>query len=181
MMLDEPEHVAGALDEIRRMGVRIALDDFGTGFSSLSVLQQFPIERIKIDRSFVTGLGCSADQSTNEGSLVRTIIAMAGAMSLDLVAEGVETISQLEHLRRFGCSKAQGFLISRPVPAAAMRSTMVALDELSALPLFREAAPARPDIQPAPTPTRPARTLASSIPGPGRPIAGPSLSLFPTF
>src|SRR5690606_18914110 len=132
MMLDEPELAARALDEIRSMGVRIAMDDFGTGFSSLSVLQQFPIQRIKIDRAFVQGLG---DRGADR-SLVRTIIAMARSMALDLVAEGVETIEQLEALRELGCDKAQGFLISRPVPADAMRSTMVALDDLATLSLF---------------------------------------------
>ena len=189
MMLDEPDEAAIALAEIRRMGVQIAMDDFGTGYSSLSVLQQFPIQRIKIDRSFVTGLGASADPTTSEGSLVRTIIAMAGAMALDLVAEGVETISQLEQLRRFGCSKAQGFLISRPVPAAAMRSTMVALGELSTLSIFRDDSS---DVERAPTAALPTSSTAvqptarppvqpsfvGATSGAGRPLGGPTLTPF---
>jgi EAL domain-containing protein (putative c-di-GMP-specific phosphodiesterase class I) len=132
MMLDEPEIAENTLRRIRSMGVRLALDDFGTGYSSLSLLQQFPIQRIKIDRAFVQGI---ADRS-NDRSLVRTIIAMAQSMGLDLVAEGVETVHQLQSLRDLGCDKAQGYLISRPVPSDAMRSTMVALDELTGLALF---------------------------------------------
>ncbi len=132
MMLEEPDLAQTTLREIRSMGVRLALDDFGTGFSSLSLLQQFPIQRIKIDRAFVQGMA----EHGNDRSLVRTIIAMAQTMDLDLVAEGVETVHQLQGLRELGCGKAQGYLISHPVPADAMRSTMVALDELASLSLF---------------------------------------------
>ena len=141
MMLEEPDLAQTTLSQIRSMGVRLALDDFGTGFSSLSLLQQFPIQRIKIDRAFVQGI---ADNG-NDRSLVRTIIAMAQSMGLDLVAEGVETVQQLQSLRELGCDKAQGYLISRPVPADAMRSTMGALDELKSLSIFDTA-----DSQPAP-------------------------------
>jgi EAL domain-containing protein (putative c-di-GMP-specific phosphodiesterase class I) len=132
MMLDEPELAEHTLRRIRSLGVRLALDDFGTGYSSLSLLQQFPIQRIKIDRAFVQGIA----ERSNDRSLVRTIIAMAQSMGLDLVAEGVETVHQLQSLRDLGCDKAQGYLISRPVPGKAMHSTMVALDQLKGLPLF---------------------------------------------
>lgn len=132
MMLEEPELALRTLREIRDMGVGLALDDFGTGYSSLSLLQQFPIQRIKIDRAFVNGI---ADEGTDR-SLVRTVIAMARSMGLDLVAEGVETVHQLRVLSELKCDKAQGFLISRPVPAEAMRSTMVALDALTSLSMF---------------------------------------------
>ncbi len=132
MMLQEPELAKTTLRATSDMGVRLALDDFGTGYSSLSLLQQFPIHRLKIDRAFVQGI---ADDQ-NDRSLVRTIIAMAQSMQLDMVAEGVETIQQLAGLRELGCDKAQGYLISRPVPVATMRSTMVALEELVSLPVF---------------------------------------------
>ncbi len=132
MMLEEPELAQRTLREIREMGVRLALDDFGTGYSSLSLLQQFPIQRIKIDRAFVSGIA----EPGNDRSLVRTVIAMAQSMGLDLVAEGVETVQQLQVLSELNCDKAQGYLISRPVPADAMRSTMVALDELASLSMF---------------------------------------------
>ena len=154
MMLDEPELAERTLQSIREMGVRLALDDFGTGYSSLSLLQQFPIQRIKIDRAFVQGIA----EHGNDRTLVRTIIAMAQSMGLDLVAEGVETVHQLRTLAELSCDKAQGYLISRPVPVDAMRSTMVALDELASLSLFQrsepvgdalvgiDAMPARPSI-----------------------------------
>jgi diguanylate cyclase (GGDEF)-like protein len=132
MMLQEPELAKTSLRKIRSMGVRLALDDFGTGYSSLSLLQQFPIQRIKIDRAFVQGIA----ERSNDRSLVRTIVAMAQSMGLDLVAEGVETVPQLEGLRELGCDKAQGYLISRPVPVDTIRSTMVALEDLTSLPLF---------------------------------------------
>jgi diguanylate cyclase len=179
MMLDEPELAARALDEIRSTGVRIAMDDFGTGFSSLSVLQQFPIQRIKIDRAFVQGLGEHAD----DRSLVRTIIAMARSMALDLVAEGVETVEQLEALRELGCDKAQGFLISRPVPADAMRSTMVALDEMATLSLFTSSTTpaydtvALPSVERVPARRHEPQFAAAGPLGPmsSRPLGGPRI------
>jgi diguanylate cyclase (GGDEF)-like protein len=136
MMVEEPELAQRTLREIRDMGVRIALDDFGTGYSSLSLLQQFPIQRIKIDRAFISGIADRAYDHT----LVRTIIAMARSMELDLVAEGIETVQQLQSLRDLGCDKAQGYLISRPVPVEAIRSTIAAMDELAKLAIFRSTA-----------------------------------------
>jgi diguanylate cyclase len=133
MMISEPELAKDTLRRIRAMGVRIALDDFGTGYSSLSILQHFPIQRIKIDRAFVNGVA----EHSNDRSLVRTIIAMGTSLGLDIVAEGVESIHQLATLRDLGCSKAQGYLISHPVPPDAMRSTMTAINDLSSLAFFR--------------------------------------------
>ncbi len=176
MMLEEPELAQGTLRQIRAMGVRLALDDFGTGFSSLSLLQKFPIQRIKIDRAFVRGIA----EHSNDRSLVRTIIAMAQSMGLDLVAEGVETVQQLQSLRELGCDKAQGYLISHPVPADAMRSTMTALDELQSLSLFgptddtqspvsKSAGSMSSDVEPASqmAESRASRQMQHSI---GRPI-----------
>jgi len=128
IMITEPELARGALEQLRLAGVRISLDDFGTGYSSLSLLQQFPIQQIKIDRSFVSGVA----DSHHDASLVRTIIAMGESLGMDVVAEGVETMQQLTALRQLGCSKAQGYLISHPVPAIAMRSTIAALDNFLA-------------------------------------------------
>jgi len=132
VMVENPEIARTSLRRIRAMGPRIALDDFGTGYSSLSLLQQFPIQRIKIDRAFVKGL----DDSPNDRSLVRTVINLGESLGLDIVAEGVETIDQLRQLRDFSCDKAQGFLISHPVPPEAMRSTVTALESLSEWPEF---------------------------------------------
>jgi diguanylate cyclase (GGDEF)-like protein len=133
VMITEPTMAKGTLDALGRMGVRVAVDDFGTGYSSLSLLQQFPIHRIKIDRAFVNGLA----EDEGARSLVRTIIGMADSLGLDLVAEGVENIAQLRTLHEMGCVKVQGFLISRPVPFDAVRSTVGALDGISVWSMLR--------------------------------------------
>ncbi len=100
------------LEQIRALGVRIAMDDFGTGYSSLSYLQSYPIDYIKIDRSFVRGLG----DSDNSTAIVEAVARLARAMGMTAVAEGVETEKQLDMLRVIGCAEAQGFLLSRPKP-----------------------------------------------------------------
>lgn len=126
IMISEPDVALATLRRLRSLGVRIAIDDFGTGYSSLSSLQQFPLQRIKIDRAFVQGVA----HNSNDRSLVRTIIAMGASLGLDMVAEGVETVAQMEVLGTLGCTKAQGYLISRPIPPAAMRDTVVALERM---------------------------------------------------
>ena len=130
IMIAEPEVALATLRRLRSLGVRVAIDDFGTGYSSLSSLQQFPLQRIKIDRAFVQGVADNA----NDRSLVRTIIAMGASLGLDMVAEGVETVQQLHVLSELGCTKAQGYLISRPMPPDAMRSTVAALERVGAWP-----------------------------------------------
>ena len=130
IMITEPELALATLRRLRSLGVRVALDDFGTGYSSLSLLQKFPLQRIKIDRAFVHGVADNA----NDRSLVRTIIAMGSSLGLDMVAEGVETVLQLQVLSELGCTKAQGYLISHPIPADAMRTTVTALERMGAWP-----------------------------------------------
>ncbi len=141
MMIAEPELALATLRRLRQLGVRVALDDFGTGYSSLSLLQRFPLQRIKIDRAFVHGVA----DNPNDRSLVRTIVAMGTSLGLDMVAEGVESVHQLQVLSELGCTKAQGYLISHPVPADAMRSTVAALERLGNWPGMR-----RPDPSPRP-------------------------------
>jgi diguanylate cyclase len=133
VMIAEPELALATLRRVRSLGVRIALDDFGTGYSSLSLLQKFPLQRIKIDRAFVHGVA----DNPNDRSLVRTIVAMGRSLGLDMVAEGVESVHQLQVLSDLGCTKAQGYLISHPVPADAMRSTVAALERLGQFPGLR--------------------------------------------
>ena len=118
--------VAHVASSSRDLGVRVALDDFGTGYSSLSLLQRFPLQRIKIDRAFVNKV---ADDE-HDRALVRTILAMGESLGLEVVAEGVETIEQLAVLTQLGCTHVQGYLISRPVHANAMRSTLSALADV---------------------------------------------------
>jgi EAL domain-containing protein (putative c-di-GMP-specific phosphodiesterase class I) len=133
VMITEPEIALASLTKLSEIGVRVAIDDFGTGYSSLSLLQKFPIHRIKIDRSFVSGV---ADDSSAR-SLARTILAMSSSLGMDTVAEGVESLRQLQTLSALGCAKAQGFLISHPVPVHAMRATIAALNDISNWPQIR--------------------------------------------
>ncbi|MEO6125758.1 MAG: EAL domain-containing protein [Ilumatobacteraceae bacterium] len=130
IMISEPELALATLRRLRSIGVRVALDDFGTGYSSLSLLQKFPLQRIKIDRAFVQGVA----DNTNDRALVRTIIAMGSSLGLDMVAEGVETVQQLQVLGELGCTKAQGYLISHPMPPDAVRGTVAALQRMGPWP-----------------------------------------------
>ena len=111
-MMRNPDLAVKALEQLRATGVRISLDDFGTGYSSLSHLQQFPIDTIKIDRSFIQRLGAS-----NQGhEIVKTIIALAHSFGMDVTAEGVEENDQHSKLQDITCENGQGYLYSRPVP-----------------------------------------------------------------
>lgn len=118
LLMKDQDAASEALDQLRKMGVRFAIDDFGTGFSSLSYLQSFPFDKIKIDRSFVSAVSNVKRSST----LRRSIIQLGYNLGMTSVAEGVETEQQLERLRAEGCVEAQGFLFSRAVPAAKLRT-----------------------------------------------------------
>lgn len=104
------------LRALKALGVLVAIDDFGTGYSSLSYLQQFPVDIIKIDKSFIDHLGISGEESP----LSRAVVSLGGALSLRTVAEGVETEGQHERLRELGCPYGQGYLFSRPLAAASV-------------------------------------------------------------
>ncbi len=125
VMISEPTQALSALRQLNSLGVRVAIDDFGTGYSSLSLLQRFPIQRVKIDRAFVNEL--RADGGSH--SLVRTIIAMAESLGADVVAEGVETVEQMDILASLQCHKAQGYLISHPVTAGEVAGVVSRLEE----------------------------------------------------
>jgi diguanylate cyclase len=112
-VMTNPEESVGVLKQLRRMGVTVAVDDFGTGYSSLSYLRRFPIDKLKIDRSFVRDLLTSR---TDE-SIVRAIISLAHSVGLQVVAEGVETEEQLERVRALGCDQWQGYYCCEPQPA----------------------------------------------------------------
>jgi diguanylate cyclase (GGDEF)-like protein/PAS domain S-box-containing protein len=114
VMLRDVEAVTEALPELKTLGVRLVLDDFGTGYSSLGYLTQLPLDALKVDRSFVDGLGTEARDS----AITEAIIAMSHALSLEVIAEGVETALQLRELSRLGCDLAQGFYFCRSVPPA---------------------------------------------------------------
>ena len=112
-LLGDDETTHRAIGRLREMGFSLALDDFGTGYSSLSYLRRYPIDKIKIDRSFITPLG----EDKEAGAVVAAIVRLAKALRLSVIAEGVETDEQRQQLKEIGCAQAQGFLFSAPVPA----------------------------------------------------------------
>ncbi len=114
------ESTPHVLSELRDLGIRLFVDDFGTGYSSLAYLRRFSMDALKIDRSFVAGLG----QDTPDQALVRAVIEMANALDLLVVAEGVETRAQRDCLRALGCDMVQGYLFSRPVGSDALRELL---------------------------------------------------------
>lgn len=120
-MTMDVEHAINSLHELRALGVGISIDDFGTGYSSLSYLKKFPINRLKIDRSFVRDIM----NDPNDASIVSTIIAMARGFDLKVIAEGVETEEQLSYLQKYGCNEVQGYLFSPPVGADKLVEQMV--------------------------------------------------------
>ncbi len=113
MMMGRIERTLNQLTQLRAAGLNLAIDDFGTGYSSLSYLQRFPVNTLKIDRSFIRDI--LTDR--NSRAIIRAIISMARAMELDVIAEGVENTDQLAYLKELKCQKAQGYLFSRPLPA----------------------------------------------------------------
>jgi diguanylate cyclase (GGDEF)-like protein/PAS domain S-box-containing protein len=111
-LMEQSDDVLRLLQVMRKNGIQISIDDFGTGYSSLSYLKQLPIDRLKVDRSFVRNIV----NDKNDAAIVSTIIAMAKNLGLNVIAEGVETVEQLEYLSRHDCREAQGFLFSHPLP-----------------------------------------------------------------
>jgi len=111
-MMENAERVIIMLNQLRELGIKLSIDDFGTGYSSLSYLHRFPINTLKVDRSFVSTM----EDGSENGEIVRTVIALAKTLRLDVIAEGIETIHQLHQLRILGCEYGQGYLFSRPVP-----------------------------------------------------------------
>ena len=113
VLMEDTDSALENLLGLKALGVRLAIDDFGTGYSSLSYLKRFPIDVLKVDRAFVSGLGTANDDT----AIIAGILAMAKGLRLDLVAEGVETPDQLRALRVLGCPFAQGFHFARPLSA----------------------------------------------------------------
>ena len=120
ILLDNTDDTIASMQALRRLGVRFSLDDFGTGYSSLQYLKRLPLDQLKIDQSFVRDLV----NDGNDQAIVLTIIAMARSLKLDVIAEGVETDAQCALLGQLGCHAYQGYLFSKPVPAAALASLL---------------------------------------------------------
>jgi len=112
VLMKEPERAARVLSELREFGIRIAVDDFGTGYSSLSHLQRFPVDVIKIDKSFIDPLVQSNSKSV---AMVTSIMGLAKSLGLEVIAEGIEHESQLQRLVDLGCNLGQGFLMAHPL------------------------------------------------------------------
>jgi EAL domain-containing protein (putative c-di-GMP-specific phosphodiesterase class I) len=113
VLMHDVESVIQTLRDIKALGVSLAIDDFGTGYSSLSYLRRFPIDRLKIDQSFVRDI----EQTPANASIARAIVALADSLSLGIVAEGIETCSEQSVLAQMSCSEGQGYLFARPLPA----------------------------------------------------------------
>jgi diguanylate cyclase (GGDEF)-like protein len=120
VFLNDTDETMSALDDIRALGVRFAMDDFGTGYSSLSYIRKFPFDKIKIDQSFVRGMGDDAESR----AIVRAVINLCHDLGMMTIAEGVETVAQADTLRILGCGLAQGYLFGRPMAADAAIATL---------------------------------------------------------
>ena len=121
-LLDDADAAATRLDELKALGVRVALDDFGTGYSSLSYLGRFPVDVLKIDKSFIDALGSVA---TDQSALVGAIVGLGTTLGVQVTAEGIEESEQLAHLLQLGCQLGQGYYFARPLPAAALEQRLV--------------------------------------------------------
>jgi diguanylate cyclase (GGDEF)-like protein len=119
-VMENAEEATIALKRLRQIGVQLSIDDFGTGYSSLSYLHKFPIDTLKVDRSFVSRMGANGENT----EIVKTIITLSDNLGLDVIAEGVETIDQARKLQQFGCRYAQGYLFSKPLPQEEMDEIM---------------------------------------------------------
>ena len=119
-VMSDPEESIKTLERLSEMGVLISGDDFGTGYSSMSYLRRLPIDRLKIDRSFINEITARAD----DASIVQAIVSLAHSLRLKVIAEGVETIAQLDFLKSIGCDQYQGFHFSRPLPVREFETLM---------------------------------------------------------
>ncbi len=135
LLVRDIELAAGILAELKALGVRLAIDDFGTGYSSLSYLARLPVDVLKVDKAFVAGL----HRSTSEARLAATVVAMASALELETVVEGVEDLAQLRVMQRLGCTLFQGFLWSAALEPAAFAAFVAAPTGQTGIPLPRDA------------------------------------------
>jgi diguanylate cyclase (GGDEF)-like protein/PAS domain S-box-containing protein len=136
-IMKEPEQAIEKLHELKLMGIKVAIDDFGTGYSSLNYLKRFPIDTLKIDRTFVSDV-CKDPHDT---AIVRAIITLGHALDLTVIAEGVETQEQLQYLSSLGCDVVQGFLFSKSLSAAAFEELLIEQRRAAALSTSQDTAP----------------------------------------
>jgi EAL domain-containing protein (putative c-di-GMP-specific phosphodiesterase class I) len=122
VIMQEAEEAISTLLELKALGVQLSLDDFGTGYSSLNYLRRFPLDNLKIDRSFVKGITSNPHDTT----IVKTVIALAHSLNLKVIAEGVETEEQLAFLQAHDCDEMQGYFFSKPLPPEKLTSVLEA-------------------------------------------------------
>jgi EAL domain-containing protein (putative c-di-GMP-specific phosphodiesterase class I) len=115
VMIQDLQTTITTLHQLHTLGIQISIDDFGTGYSSLSYLKRLPISKIKIDQSFIRDICTDPD----DGAIAHAVISLGHSLKMQVIAEGVETLEQLEHLRAQGCDEIQGYYFSRPLPAEA--------------------------------------------------------------
>ena len=130
-VMENPEMAEATMHALKELGVRLAMDDFGTGYSSLAALKRFPVDCVKIDRSFVNDIPGDAGDS----ALTRAIIAMGHSLGLHVVAEGVERVDQLDFLRREGCDEYQGYWFAKPLPEEALATLLAKLPRAALAPV----------------------------------------------
>jgi len=123
VLMGNPQVFGEKLIELKALGIEVAIDDFGTGYSSLSYLKQFPIDKLKIDQSFVGGI----PHNEQDMAIVKAVIAMSQALGFRTIAEGIEKEEQAEFLKNFGCEQGQGYLYSRPLSAEKFEEFLKAL------------------------------------------------------
>jgi EAL domain-containing protein (putative c-di-GMP-specific phosphodiesterase class I) len=133
--MDAGERTRSAIDEIRRLGFGLALDDFGTGYSSLAYLCNFQFDKIKIDRSFVSGLSRSQDFRT----IVQSVVSLGRGLGMQIVAEGVETLAEAQMMTEFGSSQMQGYYFAKPMPRAALEDFIRTYRPVAVAPAVLEA------------------------------------------
>ncbi len=118
--MDHVDRTRDVLAQLKELGLRVAIDDFGTGHSALGYLASFPVDEVKIDRSFVDGV----DTDPVKSAIVSAVINLSHAIGSTTVVEGIETFAQLEHLRLLGCPVAQGYYLARPAPAEVLEEML---------------------------------------------------------
>ena len=133
MLIDQSAEPLGVLQTLRQLGISLAIDDFGTGYSSLSYLHRFPVDSLKVDRSFIELLG-----TTNEPGLARSIVRLGDELGLRTVAEGIERDEQLAALQQFGCRLGQGFLFAAPMSDDEIRTHLDGTATLTPMAVSRE-------------------------------------------
>ena len=133
--ITDPERAVHVLNSLKAFGLQLSVDDFGTGYSSLSYLHRLPIDVVKIDRSFVSAMMANRESR----QIIKTILLLAGSLNLKVVAEGIETVEQVEELRKLGCEFGQGYLFSRPLIEAAADDYLQCAKKGDRAPAEREA------------------------------------------